>query len=133
MTLKFGTKYVAKNTVAARCVRPRCVAGLAALTILLVNLTPAQQAGNPQRVESTPKSDVYMQAFYWNSPPGGIWYDSLAKLAPRLASAGFSAVWFPSPAKGAGGGLSMGYDPYDQYDFGNYNQKGSVETRFGSR
>lgn len=27
----------------------------------------------------------------------------------------------------------MGYDPTDYYDFGNYNQNGTVETRFGSR
>jgi alpha-amylase len=79
------------------------------------------------------KSDVYMQGFYWNSPPGGIWYDSLAKIAPQLSSAGFSGIWFPSPVKGAGGGFSMGYDPYDHYDFGEYYQQGSTETRFGSR
>jgi alpha-amylase len=81
----------------------------------------------------SPKSDVFMQGFYWNSPPGGIWYDSLAALAPKLASAGISGIWFPSPAKGAGGGFSMGYDPYDHYDFGEFVQKGSKETRFGSR
>lgn len=79
------------------------------------------------------RSDVYLQGFYWNSLPGGVWYDSLAHLAPRLASAGFGGIWFPSPAKGAAGALSMGYDPYDHFDFGEYNQKGSVETRFGSR
>lgn len=82
---------------------------------------------------TTPKSDVFMQGFYWNSTPGGIWWDSLASLSTRLASAGFSAVWFPSSSKGAGGGMSMGYDPYDHYDFGDYNQKGSLETRFGSK
>ncbi len=81
----------------------------------------------------SPKSDVYLQGFYWNSTPGGSWYDSLLQTAPRLASAGFGAVWFPSPVKGAGGGFSMGYDPYDQYDFGDYYQKGSRETRFGSK
>ncbi|MDP2300825.1 MAG: DUF1939 domain-containing protein [Ignavibacteria bacterium] len=82
---------------------------------------------------NSPKSDVYLQGFYWNSPPGGIWWDSLARLAPRLASAGFGAIWFPSSVKGAGGGMSMGYDPYDHYDFGEYFQKGTRETRFGSR
>ena len=79
------------------------------------------------------RSDVFMQGFYWNSPPGGVWYDSLSALAPRLSSAGFGAIWVPSPVKGAGGSLSMGYDPYDHYDFGDYNQKGTVETRFGSK
>ncbi|MBI5727926.1 MAG: T9SS type A sorting domain-containing protein, partial [Ignavibacteriales bacterium] len=85
------------------------------------------------QVNAQSRSDVYLQGFYWNSLPGGVWYDSLAKLAPRLASAGFGGIWFPSPAKGAAGALSMGYDPYDHFDFGDYNQKGSVETRFGSR
>ncbi len=84
-------------------------------------------------VSGISQSDVFMQGFYWNSPPGGIWYDSLARLAPRLAAGGFSAIWFPPPTKGASGAFSMGYDPYDQYDFGSYNQEGTVETRFGSR
>ncbi|MFN0157175.1 MAG: alpha-amylase domain-containing protein [Bacteroidota bacterium] len=82
---------------------------------------------------NTPKSDVFLQGFYWNSTPGGLWWDSIASLAPRIGAAGFGAVWLPSPVKGAGGGFSMGYDPYDHYDFGEYNQKGTVETRFGSR
>lgn len=84
-------------------------------------------------LKSAPKSDVFIQGFYWNSTPGGIWYDSLSKLASQLASAGFGAIWFPSPVKGMAGGYSMGYDPYDHYDLGEYNQKGSIETRFGSR
>lgn len=88
---------------------------------------------NTRTFQITPKSDVFMQGFYWNSTPGGIWYDSLTTLAPRLAAAGFGAVWYPSPSKGSAGGYSMGYDPYDHYDFGEFNQKGSIETRFGSR
>ncbi len=92
-----------------------------------------QQQSSEKMAGIVPQSDVFMQGFYWNSPPGGIWYDSLAQLAPRLASAGFSAIWFPPPCKGAGGSLSMGYDLYDHYDFGDYNQKGTRETRFGSK
>ncbi len=90
-------------------------------------------AGQKTTAQSPTQSDVFMQGFYWNSPPGGVWYDSLAKLAPRISSAGFAAVWFPSAVKGGGGSFSMGYDPYDHYDFGDYNQKGTVETRFGSK
>ncbi|MCA0387383.1 MAG: putative Ig domain-containing protein [Bacteroidetes bacterium] len=97
--------------------------------IFVTNLT----AQDKSALLTTPKSDVFMQGFYWNSPPGGIWWDSLAILSTRLASAGFSAIWLPSSSKGAGGGMSMGYDPYDHYDFGDYNQKGSLETRFGSK
>lgn len=102
----------------------------AVLAFILVTSLTAQ---DKSALLTTPKSDVFMQGFYWNSPPGGIWWDSLAILSTRLASAGFSAIWFPSSSKGAGGGMSMGYDPYDHYDFGDYNQKGSLETRFGSK
>lgn len=81
----------------------------------------------------SPKSDVLLQGFYWNSPPGAVWWDSLASLAPHLASAGFGAIWFPSPVKGSSGSYSMGYDPYDHFDLGEFNQKGSIPTRFGSK
>jgi alpha-amylase len=81
----------------------------------------------------TPKGDTYLQGFYWNVKPGGIWWDSLAQLATKIKSAGFSSIYIPPPSKGAGGGFSMGYDIYDHYDFGEFYQKGSTETRFGSR
>jgi alpha-amylase len=99
-----------------------------------VNFLLAQDKNlsNPSELLLIPKSDVFMQAFYWNSPPGGIWYDSLSRLSTRLASAGFGAIWIPPAAKGAGA-FSMGYDVYDFYDFGQLNQKGSIETRFGSK
>ena len=104
-----------------------------AFTIVFVLIIPFFLISQTKNPLSSPKSDVFMQGFYWNSPPGGTWYDSLAKLAPRLASAGFSAIWFPSPVKGAGGGMSMGYDPYDHYDFGDFQQNGSMKTRFGNK
>jgi alpha-amylase len=101
--------------------------------LLLVSFASGREKPHHDKLFFSPKSDVFMQGFYWNSPPGGIWWDSLARLAPRLASAGFSAIWFPSPVKGAAGSYSMGYDPYDHYDFGEYNQKGTTPTRFGTR
>lgn len=81
----------------------------------------------------TPSGDTYLQGFYWNVVPGGIWWDSLSSLATKIKSAGFSSIYIPPPSKGAGGGFSMGYDIYDHYDFGEFYQKGSVETRFGSK
>ncbi len=100
--------------------------------VLLLSFISVQMFSQNNRLDN-PKSDVFMQGFYWNSTPGGLWWDSLSVLAPRLASAGFSAVWVPNAVKGAAGSMSMGYDPYDHYDFGEFLQKGSSETRFGSR
>jgi len=75
---------------------------------------------------------VLMQGFYWDVPKGGGWYNTLYSEAKELKDVGFTAIWFPSPLKGMGGGYSMGYDAFDHYDLGEYEQKGTVETRFGN-
>jgi alpha-amylase len=82
--------------------------------------------------------DVMMQAFYWDVPvddvnKNGTWWDNLTVKASALQRAGIRGLWVPSPAKGNFGIHDMGYGIYDLYDLGNYEQKGSVETRFGSR
>ena len=53
---------------------------------------------------------------------------------PALARVGFTSLWLP-PVHKAGnlGGPSMGYDPYDYYDLGDYDQKGSIPTWFGTK
>lgn len=85
--------------------------------------------------------DVILQGFYWNTHPGdhsddlngGIWWDTLATVAPQVADAGFSTVWTPPMTKGFGGRWDMGYGLYDYYDLGEYNQKFSIRTRHGNR
>jgi len=74
-----------------------------------------------------------MQAFYWDVPAGGIWWDSLASKAGDLGQHGLDMVWFPSPFKGSGGSFDMGYGIYDHFDAGEFFQNGTTETRFGSR
>ena len=41
-------------------------------------------------------------------------------------------MWLP-PANKAANWESMGYDPYDYYDLGEFDQKGGVPTCFGSK
>ncbi len=79
-----------------------------------------------------------MQAFYWNVPvdvlgKNGTWWDNLSSKAAELKECGVTALWTPVPSKGNWGIMDNGYGVFDHYDLGNYNQKGSVETRFGSR
>jgi alpha-amylase len=83
---------------------------------------------------------VLLQAFYNSVPiPTGVdssirwWWDHLTSQAARLSTAGFSAVWLPPVLKAASGTLSMGYDPFDDYDIGSKDQKGTVPTRYGVR
>ncbi len=84
------------------------------------------------------QNDTMMQAFYWDVPvdavnKNGTWWDNLRNQSTALKNAGFTGIWVPSPAKGNWGIYDMGYGIFDLYDLGNYNQKGTVETRFGSR
>lgn len=81
---------------------------------------------------------VMMQAFYWDCPVQenvpGLWWNKVREKTAALAAAGFTALWLP-PVHKAGnvGGVSMGYDPYDYFDLGEYEQKGGEKTLFGSR
>lgn len=84
------------------------------------------------------QNDVMMQAFYWNVPvnetgKNGFWYDTLKAKIPALKTAGIRALWMPPPSKGNWGISDMGYGIFDHYDLGAYNQKGSTQTRFGSK
>ncbi len=80
---------------------------------------------------------VMLQAFYWDCPRHEgqefAWWNFIAGKLDELAGAGFTALWLPPASKGANiGGMSMGYDVYDYYDLGSFEQKGSVKTWFGS-
>lgn len=75
---------------------------------------------------------VMMQAFYWDVPAGGTWWNTVSSKLVSWKNAGIETVWLPPASKAQNGPFSMGYDPFDYYDFGSYNQMGSVETRFGS-
>ena len=84
------------------------------------------------------QNDVMMQAFYWNVPvdetnKNGFWYDTLSAKIPAMKTAGIRALWMPPPSKGNFGISDMGYGLFDHYDLGQYNQKGTTQTRFGSK
>ena len=77
-----------------------------------------------------------LQAFYWDCPKAENrehqWWVLIKSKLPSIAQAGFTALWLP-PANKAAGWKSMGYDPYDYYDLGEFDQKGGVPTWFGSK
>ncbi len=74
-----------------------------------------------------------MQYFQWyTSSDGSHWHDVATK-AQDLATAGITALWLPPAYKGSGGGFDVGYSVYDLFDLGEFNQKGSVRTKYGTR
>ncbi|MFK7812510.1 MAG: alpha-amylase domain-containing protein [Maribacter sp.] len=80
-----------------------------------------------------PGDGVLMQAFYWDVTEGGIWWETLATKVDDWAADGIDAIWIPPISKGQSGRFSMGYDPADYFDFGDFDQHGTVQTRFGNR
>ena len=74
-----------------------------------------------------------IQYFHWYSPADGDLWKQLAANARALAEAGITAVWLPPAYKGAAGGYDVGYGVYDLFDLGEFDQKGSVRTKYGTR
>jgi len=76
---------------------------------------------------------VLLQAFHWYTPADGGHWRRLVQLAPGLARAGITALWLPPAGKGHAGGHDVGYGIYDPYDLGEFHQKGTVATKYGTR
>jgi alpha-amylase len=81
---------------------------------------------------------VMLQAFYWDCPrlenKEYKWWQYVREQIPALARVGFTSLWLPPVHKAANlVGFSMGYDPYDYYDLGEFDQKGKVPTWFGTK
>lgn len=76
---------------------------------------------------------VLFQFFHWYAPDGGNLWRQLADTAPALAKRGVTAVWIPPAFKGAYGATDVGYTVYDMWDLGEFDQKGSVRTKYGTK
>ncbi|MBE9030030.1 alpha-amylase [filamentous cyanobacterium LEGE 11480] len=74
-----------------------------------------------------------MQYFHWYTSGEGTHWTQLVQDADALAQAGFTALWLPPAYKGAGGGYDVGYGIYDLFDLGEFDQKGSVRTKYGTK
>jgi alpha-amylase len=75
---------------------------------------------------------VIIQFFEWYNPDGVLW-NELKEKVQALAEAGFSAVWIPPAYKGSGGGSDRGYGVYDLFDLGEFDQKKSIRTKYGTK
>ena len=73
---------------------------------------------------------VMMQYFHWYYPGGGGLWDEVAGRADELAAAGITALLLPPAYKGSSQN-DVGYGVYDLYDLGEFNQKGTVRTKYG--
>jgi len=76
---------------------------------------------------------VMMQWFHWYSDDDGNHWSRLEQEAPALAKAGITAVWLPPAYKGMNGAKDVGYAAYDLFDLGEFDQKGSIRTKYGTK
>lgn len=79
------------------------------------------------------QNQTLIQYFHWYYNEKEPLWIKLAKEAKNLSQLGITMVWMPPAYKGAAGGKSNGYDAYDLFDLGEFDQKGSVDTKYGSR
>ena len=74
-----------------------------------------------------------MQYFEWYLPRNCALWNKVSYEAKHLNDIGITAVWLPPAYKGADGNNDVGYAVYDLYDLGEFNQKGSVSTKYGTK
>jgi len=78
------------------------------------------------------KNGVMMQYFEWYMPNRGNLWNKLKEDAAHLHEAGVTSVWIP-PAYKATSKDDVGYSTYDLYDLGEFDQKNTVRTKYGTK
>ena len=78
------------------------------------------------------ENGVMMQYLEWNLPNDGKFWKKLKDDAEHLHKIGITAVWIPPAYKGLKQ-EDEGYGTYDLYDLGEFDQKGTVRTKYGNK
>ena len=73
-----------------------------------------------------------MQYFEWYLPNDGLWWKRCAAKAQSIHNLGITQVWLP-PAYKAIQQDDVGYSVYDMYDLGEFDQKDTVRTKYGTK
>ncbi|KAI1639119.1 glucan 1,4-alpha-maltohexaosidase [Biscogniauxia mediterranea] len=80
----------------------------------------------------TPENATMLQGFEWYVPADQKHWTRLHEQIPQLKAWGVDNIWIPPACKGSSK-EGNGYDVYDLYDLGEFDQKGSVATKWGTR
>ncbi|KAF2011021.1 glycoside hydrolase family 13 protein [Aaosphaeria arxii CBS 175.79] len=82
--------------------------------------------------EPTEENHTLFQAFEWNVPADKAHWKRLATALPKLKAIGIDNIWLPPGCK-ASSPEGNGYDVYDLYDLGEFDQKGGRATKWGTK
>lgn len=80
----------------------------------------------------TPENMTMMQAFEWYVPDDHKHWKRLCDNIPQMKATGIDNIWVPPGCK-ASSPSGNGYDVYDLYDLGEFDQKGGKETKWGTK
>ncbi|MDO5131812.1 MAG: alpha-amylase [Eubacteriales bacterium] len=77
-------------------------------------------------------NSTMMQYFEWYLPNDGLWWKRCAAKAENLKEIGVTDVWLPPAYKGQAQD-DVGYGVYDLFDLGEFDQKDTVRTKYGTK
>ncbi|KAI7217253.1 glycoside hydrolase family 13 protein [Hortaea werneckii] len=98
----------------------------------------------PQRPREDGENELLLQTFEWHTPSQppapnethspNSHYARLTRIVPSLASLGVTGFWLPPGCKAnEPSGAGNGYDCYDIWDLGEFDQKFTRSVKWGSR
>lgn len=82
--------------------------------------------------QPTPQNTTLLQGYEWNVPSDRKHYKRLAAELPKLKAIGIDNIWLPPGCKAANP-EGVGFDIYDLWDLGEFEQKGARSTKWGSK
>ena len=75
---------------------------------------------------------LIFQAFEWYLSDNGAYYKDMILKLDELKAIGVTSIWLP-PVYKATGTNDTGYGTYDLWDLGEFEQKGSIRTKYGKK
>lgn len=79
------------------------------------------------------KNETIIQYFEWYLPEDAGHWKRCKEAAAELAEQGITFAWLPPAYKGQAGIHDVGYGVYDTYDLGEFDQKGTIPTKYGTK
>ena len=76
---------------------------------------------------------MMMQYFEWNIDYDQNLWNKVKDNSEKLSKMGITSLWLPPAYKGAGGKYEVGYGAYDLYDLGEFDQKDTIRTKYGTK
>lgn len=86
----------------------------------------------PHSLVATPENYTMMEAFEWYVPADQRHWKRLRQAVAGLKATGIDNLWIPPGCKGSSQ-QGNGYDIYDLFDLGEFDQKGGVATKWGTK